>query len=105
MDGLVLLSLLLLRVEDSLVESVRVHFELNHRFVPLALGIFRTLQSDGDLEENLTQFIVLGITITWPFWRASSDLRGTVRLREVCTPAPRYWWVKGQRVPTRVLCW
>ena len=53
MDGLVLLSLLLLRVEDSLVESVRVHFELNHRFVPLALGIFRTLESDGDLEDNL----------------------------------------------------
>ena len=52
-DGLVLLSLLLARIKDSLIESVGVHFELNHRFVPLTLSIFRSLQSDGDLEDNL----------------------------------------------------
>ena len=53
MDGLVLLSLLLARIKDPLVEGVGVHFELNHRFVPLTLSIFRSLQSDGDLEDNL----------------------------------------------------
>ena len=53
MDGLVLLSLLLIRIKDPLIESVRVHFELNHRFVPLTLSIFRCFQSDGKLEENL----------------------------------------------------
>ena len=52
MDGLVLQLLLMLGIEDALVESVGVHLELDNRFVLLALGIFRSLQSDGNLEHN-----------------------------------------------------
>ena len=51
-DSLVLLSLFFMRIEDSLIESVRVHLKLNHRFVPLTLSIFRSLQSDGNLEKH-----------------------------------------------------
>ena len=52
-DGLVLLSLLLVRIEDTLIEGVRVHFKLDHRFVPLTMSILRCLHSDGNLENGL----------------------------------------------------
>ena len=52
-DGLVLLSLLLVRIEDTLIEGVRVHFKLDHRFVPLTLSILGSLHCDGNLENNL----------------------------------------------------
>ena len=70
MDGLVLLSLLVVRIKDSLIESVGVHFELNHRFILLTLSIFRSLQSDGDLEDNKLGLICSLIMKepTWPFW-------------------------------------
>ena len=51
-DGLVLLSLLLVRIKDTLIEGVRVHFKLDHRFVPLTLSILRSLHGDGNLENN-----------------------------------------------------
>ena len=59
MDGLVLLLLLLQGVEDTLVESVGIHLELDNRFVSLTLGIFRSLQSDGNLETKLFQLIII----------------------------------------------
>ena len=52
-DGLVLLFLLLVRIKDTLIEGVRVHFKLDHRFVPLTLSILGSLHSDGNLENNL----------------------------------------------------